>query len=114
MANDPASQQEAPPDQFLYGRKGPWPQPSPSHPLQEAAEVLNIPPIESLVWNGTVGKRLLEILGKDPSGPGVIQPAEMSGAMAAIRAAVAQDEAKREAQKTRDVGDEDDEGPRQN
>lgn len=61
MANDPESQQEAPPDQFLYGRKGPWPQPSPSHPLQEAAEVLNIPPIESLVWNSTVGKRLLEM-----------------------------------------------------
>jgi hypothetical protein len=51
---------ELAPDQFLYGRKGPWPQPSPTHPLQEAAEVLNIPPIEALLWNGTVGKRLLE------------------------------------------------------
>ena len=48
------------PDQFLYGRTGPWPQPSPSHPLTEAAEVLNIPPIEAMLWNGTVGKRLLE------------------------------------------------------
>jgi hypothetical protein len=41
------------------------------------------------------GKRLLEILGKDPSGPGIIQPREMSGAVQAIRAAVAQDEALR-------------------
>jgi hypothetical protein len=48
------------PDQFLYGRKGPWPQPSPTHPLKEAAEVLNIPPVEALVWNGVIGKRLLE------------------------------------------------------
>jgi hypothetical protein len=47
------------PDQFLYGRKGPWPQPSPSHPLKEAAEVLNIPPLEALVWNSTIGERYL-------------------------------------------------------
>jgi hypothetical protein len=50
---------DLPPDQFLYGRKGPWPQPSPSHPLKEAAEVLSVPLIESLVWDATVGKRLL-------------------------------------------------------
>ena len=37
------------------------------------------------------GQLLLEIMGKDPSGPGVIQPAEMSGAVKAIRAAVAAD-----------------------
>jgi hypothetical protein len=48
------------PDQFLYGRKGPWPQPSPTHPLQEAAEVLNVPLVESLVWDATVGLRLLK------------------------------------------------------
>lgn len=47
------------PDQFLYGRKGPWPQPSPSHPLREAYEVLNIPPIETLMWNATIGQRLM-------------------------------------------------------
>jgi hypothetical protein len=41
------------------------------------------------------GKRMLEILGKDPSGPGIIQPAEMSGAVQALRAAVAEDEARR-------------------
>jgi hypothetical protein len=50
---------DLPPDQFLYGRRGPWPQPSPSHPLKEAAEVLNVPQIESLVWDATIGKRLL-------------------------------------------------------
>lgn len=60
MKDAPQSQPELSPDQFLYGRKGPWPQPSPTHPLLEAAEVLNVPPIESLLWNGTVGKRLLE------------------------------------------------------
>lgn len=48
------------PDEFLYGRKGPWPQPSPAHPLKEAAEVLNVPLVESLVWDATVGKRLVE------------------------------------------------------
>ena len=48
------------PDQFLYGRKGPWPQPSPSHPLIEAMEVLNIPPVESLLWNATIGERYLK------------------------------------------------------
>jgi hypothetical protein len=41
------------------------------------------------------GKRMLEILGKDPSGPGIIQPGEMGGAVKAIRAAVAEDEARR-------------------
>jgi hypothetical protein len=58
VALDPNSP-DLPPDQFLYGRKGPWPQPSPSHPLKEAAEVLNVPLMESLIWDATVGKRLL-------------------------------------------------------
>lgn len=48
------------PDQFLYARKGPWPQPSPSHPLICADEVLNIPPIENLLFSNTIGKRYLE------------------------------------------------------
>ena len=47
-----------------------------------------------LVMLAQHGQRLLEILGKDPSGPGVIQPREMSAAVQAIRAAVAQDEAR--------------------
>jgi hypothetical protein len=54
------SNPDLPPDQFLYGRKGPWPQPSPAHPLKEAAEVLNIPSIENVIWEATIGKRLLE------------------------------------------------------
>lgn len=45
------------PDQFLYGRKGPWTQPSPSHPLGEALEVLTIPPVETMLWNATIGQR---------------------------------------------------------
>ncbi|WP_137919151.1 DUF1840 domain-containing protein [Hydrogenophaga sp. 2FB] len=40
------------------------------------------------------GKRMLEIVGKDPSGPGVIQPSQMPAAVDAIHAAVAYDEAK--------------------
>ena len=51
------------------------------------------------------GQLLLEIMGKDPSGPGVIQPAEMSGAVKAIRAAVAADEAR---QKPKEEDDTDD------
>ena len=47
------------PDHFLYGRKGPWPQPSPDHPLKEAAEVLNVPLVEGIVWDLAVGVRLL-------------------------------------------------------
>lgn len=47
------------PDYFLYGRKGPWPQPSPDHPLKEAPEVLNIPLVEGAVWDLAVGVRLL-------------------------------------------------------
>jgi hypothetical protein len=54
------SQSALPPDQFLYSRKGPWPQPSPAHPLLEAMEVLNIPPIESALWNATIGERYLQ------------------------------------------------------
>ncbi len=55
--NDQAS--PALPDQFLYARKGPGPQPSPSHPLLCADEVLNIPPIETLMFNATIGQRYL-------------------------------------------------------
>jgi hypothetical protein len=47
------------PDQFLYARKGPWPQPSPSYPLDCAEEVLNIPPVETLLYNATIGQRYL-------------------------------------------------------
>jgi len=48
------------PDQFLYSREGPWPQPSPAHPLICADEVLNIPPIETLLFNEKIGARYLQ------------------------------------------------------
>ncbi|TSE33259.1 DUF1840 domain-containing protein [Tepidimonas charontis] len=40
------------------------------------------------------GKRVLEILGKDPAGPGIILPEQMAAAIDALRAAVEQEEAK--------------------
>ena len=48
------------PDQFLYNRKGPWPQPSPSFPLECADEVLHVPPMEELLFSETIGKRYVE------------------------------------------------------
>jgi hypothetical protein len=39
------------------------------------------------------GKRILEILGKDPSGPGIIQPDQMAGAVQALRDAIVAEEA---------------------
>ena len=39
------------------------------------------------------GKRLLEILGKDPDHPGVLMPADIPAAIEAIRAAVLAEEA---------------------
>jgi len=55
---DPISP-DLPPDRFLYERKGPWPQPSPAHPLKEAAEVLNVPLAETALWDVAVGLRLV-------------------------------------------------------
>ncbi|MDR7096326.1 DUF1840 domain-containing protein [Hydrogenophaga laconesensis] len=54
------------------------------------------------------GQRMLEILGKSTSGPGIIQPAEMTGAIQAIRAAVEADDAARQRQKTEEGQDDDD------
>lgn len=39
------------------------------------------------------GQRMLEILGKDPSGPGVILPQQMPAAVQALRDAAVQEEA---------------------
>jgi hypothetical protein len=39
------------------------------------------------------GERILQALGKDPSGPGIIQPAEMGAAAQALRAAAEAEEA---------------------
>lgn len=39
------------------------------------------------------GKRILEILGKDPSGPGIVQPEQMGAAVQALHEAVVAEEA---------------------
>jgi hypothetical protein len=45
------------------------------------------------------GKRVLQIIGKDASGPGVILPEQMAGAVEALRAAVVEEETARNRQK---------------
>lgn len=49
-----------------------------------------------LVMTSTHGQRLLEILGKDPSGPGIVLPEQMPGAIEAIRQAIAAEEAEQQ------------------
>lgn len=56
------------------------------------------------------GQRMLEILGKSPDGPGIIQPAEMNGAIQAIRAAVELDDVARQKQKAEETAGNE-EGP---
>ncbi|MGZ5269362.1 MAG: DUF1840 domain-containing protein [Ramlibacter sp.] len=43
------------------------------------------------------GRRMLEIIGKDAGPKGIIEPAQMPGAIAAIEAAIARDEAEQQA-----------------
>jgi len=45
------------------------------------------------------GKRMLEIIGKDPSGPGIILPAQMDAAIDALRAAAVAEEADQQRQR---------------
>jgi hypothetical protein len=46
------------------------------------------------------GKRLLEIIGKDPAAPGIVLPEQMPAALLALEAALAQeDAARREAER---------------
>ncbi|MCX7692269.1 DUF1840 domain-containing protein [Tepidimonas taiwanensis] len=45
------------------------------------------------------GRRVLEILGKDPDGPGIILPEQMPTAIEALQAAVAAEEAEAERQR---------------
>jgi hypothetical protein len=54
------SQSELPADQFLYERRGPWPQPSPSYPMEQAPEILNVPPVETLIWRQAIGSRYFQ------------------------------------------------------
>lgn len=42
------------------------------------------------------GRRILEVLGKDHDGPGIIQPAEMAAAVQALRAAAEAEEAEQQ------------------
>ncbi|MBT9465348.1 hypothetical protein [Hydrogenophaga sp.] len=53
-------QPELPADQFLYERRGPWPQPSPSYPLANAPEILNVPPVETMIWTQAIGSRYFQ------------------------------------------------------
>lgn len=43
------------------------------------------------------GRRVLQIVGKDPGPKGIIQPAEMAGAIRAIEEAIVQEEAEHKA-----------------
>ncbi|MEW6695091.1 MAG: DUF1840 domain-containing protein [Pseudomonadota bacterium] len=45
------------------------------------------------------GRRVLEILGKDPAAPGIILPEQMPAAIEALRAAVVAEEAEAERQR---------------
>ena len=45
------------------------------------------------------GQRVLQILGKDPDAPGVILVEQMPAAVAALKAAIAQEEAEQQRQK---------------
>ncbi|WP_394202987.1 hypothetical protein [Shewanella waksmanii] len=44
---------------FLYSRKGPWPQPSPVHPWGESPAVIHVPLRERLDWWFWIGSRYL-------------------------------------------------------
>ncbi|BDD03204.1 hypothetical protein [Aureibacter tunicatorum] len=44
-------------EKYLYERKGPWPQPSPEHPLGEAPAVLHLPKKEKSKWRWNIGLR---------------------------------------------------------
>ena len=54
--------QELPPQNFLYNRSGPWPQPSANHPVGEVPAVLHLPFSEVFSWWMKVGSRYLRDL----------------------------------------------------
>lgn len=54
------------PDDFLYSRQGPWPQPCPEHPFSEAAGVIHIPQDEVVDWWIHIGSRYLRTLFYTP------------------------------------------------
>lgn len=59
----PWTDPDLPPDQFLYDRQGPWPQPAPAYPMTRPPEVLNIPTEESIAWWEFIGSRLAVAYG---------------------------------------------------
>ena len=50
-----------------------------------------------LIMLGPNGRRVLQLIGKDPSPTGIILPGQMPAAIAALEAAVAQEEAEHKA-----------------
>lgn len=44
-------------EDFLYERKGPWPQPATAHPFGEAPQVLHVPKEEVKDWQRHIGRR---------------------------------------------------------
>lgn len=49
-----------------------------------------------VIMTGPVGDALLRTLGKEPAPQGILEPADMPGALKALEAAIAADEAARE------------------
>lgn len=49
-------------EDFLYNRKGPWPQPSPVHPWGESPAVIHLPLIENIDWWIFIGSRYMATL----------------------------------------------------
>ena len=45
------------PEHYLYGRKGPWPQPCPDHPYDESPGVIHLPLSEWVDWWLRIGAR---------------------------------------------------------
>ena len=45
--------------EYLYDRKGPWPQPNPAHPFGEAPAVVHIPGKEKRTWWWNIGLRYM-------------------------------------------------------
>ncbi|GAB4021959.1 MAG: hypothetical protein Fur0010_25110 [Bdellovibrio sp.] len=54
------------PEHFLHGRMGPWPQPSPAHPIGEAPAVIHLPWKEKLDWWLWIGSRYVATLAYSP------------------------------------------------
>lgn len=54
------------PEHFLHGRMGPWPQPSPAHPIGEAPAVIHLPWKEKIDWWMWIGSRYMATLAYAP------------------------------------------------